>query len=288
VLFTILVVGAAVLATTLAARHSRTPHNAGASTGATSGGSQLIAAETAIRGQATSWINSEVGHAVVVACDPVMCADLASHGFPAGNLNVLQSTAPDPYGSQLVIATADIRSQFGTKLTSFYAPTVIASFGTGTARIDIRVIAADGGPAYAAALAKDLQARKSSGAALASNKHIAVSASAHTQLTSGQVDMRLLTALAFLAGQQPVRVIEFGGSAPGASPGVPLRWAYLAETDNAPGAKRSGYLQALVASIQRLRAPYVPLSFGTVHMSGGIVALRIRFGAPSPLGLLKT
>ena len=87
-----------------------------------------------------------MGRDVSVACDSVVCAGLAADGFPAGNLTVMKPAAPDPYGSVLVIATADVRSQFGSKLSSVYAPEVIASFGSGPNRIDVRVIAQSGRP----------------------------------------------------------------------------------------------------------------------------------------------
>ena len=46
----------------------------------------------------------------------------------------------DPLGSALVVATGPIRAHFGTRLASVYAPAVIASFGSRTARIDIRLV----------------------------------------------------------------------------------------------------------------------------------------------------
>jgi hypothetical protein len=49
-------------------------------------------------------------------------------------------TSTDPLGSDLVIATAAIRAQFGARLASVYAPAIIASFGSGNARIDIRLV----------------------------------------------------------------------------------------------------------------------------------------------------
>jgi hypothetical protein len=249
-------------------------------------GSGLIASASAVRAEAVSWITSQVGHDINLACDAVMCSDLAQHGFPAGNLNVLGPTAPDPYGSELLVATADIRSQF-SKLESFYAPTVIASFGAGTARIDVRVIAPDGGPAYARQLVLDLQTRKTSGTQLADNKNITLSSAARTQLLSGDVDIRLITSLAFLAGQQPVAVVAFASFAPGAGPGVPMRWAYLAESD--PAARDSGaaYLRSLIAFAQHLQPPYMPLSLTTAKLPDGQSVLRIAFAAPSPLGLLR-
>jgi hypothetical protein len=257
-----------------------------AHTASDAAGSGLIASESAVRGEAVSWITGQVGRDIAVACDAAMCSDLAQHGFPASNLNVLGPTAPDPYGSQVLIATADLRSQFGSKLGSFYAPTVIASFGTGPARIDVRVVAADGAVAYARQLARDLQTRKTSGAQLVGNKNIILTRAARAQLLSGDVDIRLITTLAFLAGQEPVGIVAFGSFAPGAAPGVPMRWAYLAEND--PAAHRIGpaYVQSLIAFAEGLRPPYVPLSLGTARLPGGQAVLKIAFPAPSPLGLL--
>jgi hypothetical protein len=268
----------------LAHRHSA---GSGGSDSADSG-TQLIAGEAIVRGEATTWITSQVGRDVLIACDAAMCADLAQHGFPAGNLSVLRPTSVDPYGSQLVIATASIRSLFGARLESTFAPMVIASFGTGAARIDVRIVAADGARAYSAALSADLQARKTAGAALVANKRVTVSPSARAQLVSGEIDTRVITAIAFAAGQEAVRILSFGGAASGASPAVPLRWAYLGADGPGPAPTRAAYLKSLLASIRALRTPYVPLNVATVLLAGGLAAVRIEFAAPSPLGLLKS
>jgi hypothetical protein len=257
-----------------------------ARTASDSSGGALIASESAVRTEAVTWITSQVGHDIAVACDSAMCADLAQHGFPAGDLNVLGQTAPDPYGSELVVATADLRSQFGAKLGSFFAPTVIASFGTGQARIDVRAVAADGAAAYDRQLAKDLQTRKTSAAQLVRNKNITLTPAARAQLLSGDVDIRLVTTLAFLAGQEPVSIVAFASFAPGAAPGVPMRWAYLAESDPAAHQSGAAYVRSLIAFARDLRPPYVPLTLTTARLPGGQTVLRVAFPAPSPLGLL--
>ncbi len=244
-------------------------------------GSQSIAAETVARNAAVAWVTSQVGSNIVVACDAVVCAELAQHNFPAGNLNVLQPAAPDPYGSVLVIATADIRSQFGGKLTRVYAPQVIASFGSGTNRIDIRVIAQQGPAAFRAALNADLATRQSLGTELLHNRAVTASPSVRAELSSGQVDERLLTTIAFLTHQQPVDIVAFGTDAPGASQGVPLRFAYLADSDAASHLTGSAYLQTLIALVHAQIPPYVPLSVGAVRLPGGQQVLRIVFAAPS-------
>jgi hypothetical protein len=276
---------ACAVAIAMAMRHSpalrahRTARNSG---------SQEISAEIAIRAGAAAWVAGQVGHNVEIACDSAMCSDLAQHGFPPGNLNVLQPTAPDPYGSELVIATASVRSQFGAKLATVYAPEVIASFGTGANRIDVRLVASDGPAAFAHALRADLLARKSSGAELLRNPKVGTSAVARAQLAAGQVDLRLVTTLAFIAGQEPLDIVDFGSIAPGAGPGVPLRFADLAETDPAARMTAAAYSRALLALVRAQQPPYVPLSVGLVRLNTGQTVLRIEFGAPSLLGLLSS
>jgi hypothetical protein len=270
----------------LGSRHR--PAAPGKTGGAPPPGTQALAAAAAIRGQAVLWVAAQVGHDVAVACDAVTCSSLAARGFPASNLTVLRPAAPDPYGSVLVIATAAVRSQFGSKLSSVYAPEVIASFGTGAARIDIRVVAPSGPAAFRTALAADLAARKSSGAELLRNSHITISPVARNQLASGLVDLRLLTTIAFLAGQHPVDIVGFGGVAAGADPGVPLRTAYLAESDAAARMTAGAYVRALEAVVHAQTQPYVPVSVVTAELAGGQHVLQIEFAAPSPLGLLHS
>ena len=249
-------------------------------------GTQRLATASVIRGQAVDWVAGQVGHDVSVACDHATCSALAARGF-ASNVTVLPPTAPDPYGSVLVIATADIRSQFGGKLAAVYAPQVIASFGTGSARIDVRVVAPLGPAAFRTALAADLAARKSSGAQLLRNPRITVSASARPLLAAGLIDSRLLTTMAFLAGQHPIDIVGFGAASPGGGP-VPLRSLYLAESDAAAHITGNGYMQALESVLRAQSPPYVPLSVRSVQFGGGTPVLQVLFPAPSPLGLLRS
>jgi hypothetical protein len=87
-----------------------------------------------------------------------MCAALAQRGIPAGNLLVLGPGSGDPLGSAVVVETAAVRNIFGERLASVYAPEVLARFGTGAARIEVRIVAPDGTAAYRRALAVDIRA----------------------------------------------------------------------------------------------------------------------------------
>ena len=262
-------------------------HGAATKTGGRPAGNP-VTRETAVRTAAVDWVTAQVGHDIAIACDQATCNDLAQHGFPAGNLNVLAPTAPDPYGSQLIIATASVRSQFGSKLADVFAPQVIASFGSGASRIDIRVIAPDGVAAFQASLRADLQARTASGRQLLANKQITASPAARVALRTGQVDQRLLTTLAFIAGSEPVDIVSFRTSGPGSSPGVPLRTADLAETDRASHLRGAAYLRELVAALRRQVPPYRPMTIQVVQLAHGVNVLQVEFGAPSPLGLLHS
>jgi len=274
---------AGVALITLGFRHS--PATKTGAARAPNSDTRQLATEAAVRTAAVTWVTGQVGRDIIIACDPVICSDLAQHGFPASNLNTLQPTAPDPYGSELVIATAGVRSQFGSKLADVYAPQVIASFGAGADKIDVRLIAPRGPAAFDAALRADLQASKSSGAQLLRNTKIQTSATARVQLAAGQVDSRLLTTIAFMAGQQPLDIVDFGSIAPGASPSVPLRFADLADFDQAAHLPGPAYQHALVTLAREAEPPYLPLYVGLVRLANGQTVVRIEFAAPSPAGL---
>jgi hypothetical protein len=212
-----------------------------------------------------------------------MCAALRAHGFPVGKLVVLGPASPDPVPSVLVVETATVRELFGSILAIAWAPAVLASFGSGTGAITIRVVAPHGAAAYQTSLNADLAARKPSGAALLSYSQITVSATARSQLVAGRVDSRLLLALALLAGSQPIDIVRFGNLGPGASPGVPLRFADLAESVPAAHMDRAAYVRAVWAVLSGVDARVRPARTVSGPVQGQAV-LRVEFTAPSPLG----
>jgi hypothetical protein len=240
-----------------------------------------LQAATAARTAAARWIAGQVSPSAIVACDPAMCAALQASGVAAGRLLVLGTSASDPLGSDLVVATPALRSQFGARLASVYAPAVIASFGSGAAAIDIRAVAADGTAAYDSALAGDRSARVAAGEQLIGNRRITMTAAAAAVLRAGQVDPRLLAMLAALAAQQPLRILAFGDPSPGASAAIPLRSVELAPA--AAGAQAAARLRTMLSFLQAQRSPFLPATAALVHQS----ALSVEYAAPSPLGLLS-
>jgi Tetratricopeptide repeat len=240
---------------------------------------------SAIAGQeAAAWVAGQVSHSTVVSCDPAMCSELETRGVPAGDLLMLGREGPradGPLGSDVVVATRAVRSEFGSRLAGVYAPLVLAAFGSGGARVEIRAVSAGGTAAYRDALAADLTARRQAGAELLRNPDISASASARGPLSDGSVDSRLLVTLAVLAGLRlahPLRIVSFGEPDPGASAEVPLRSAEIAGPASQP----------ILAFLRAQQAPYLAAVIRAIRLPGGQAAVRIGFASPSPLGLLAT
>jgi hypothetical protein len=256
-------------------------------------GSHVVSAETAaqtsarvplsqaaaVRAQAAAWAASQVSGGAIIACDPAMCSVLSQHGVPTGDLLVVGPGTSDPLGSGVVVATAAVRSLFGSRLTTVYAPDVLASFGSGSARIDIRVIAPEGATAYASALTADLRARQVAGGLLVGDLRLGLSSAAHAQLTAGAVDARLLMTLATAAGSESMRIEGFSDDGPGASAGMPLRQVTLsADTASA---------REILAFYRAQRAPFLPDRAVLAPGAAGRAVLTVQFAAPCPLGLFQ-
>ncbi len=256
----------------------RGPEQAASPPGNSGPASKALQVAAADRHQAAVWIAQQVASSVVVACDPEMCSELQNSGFPAGQLMELQPSAPDPLGSLLVVATPVIRNQFGTRLASVYAPQVIASFGSGAERVDVRYVAPDGTAAFESQLATDQKARIAAGEQLLTNKHVQASAAARQALMAGQVDPRLLVTLSALAHQMPLQLVAFVDPSPGVSSDVPLRGAEI-------GAATSAGLPAMVTFLSAQQSPYAPAVARITQVAKGQSVVTVRYDAPGPMGL---
>jgi hypothetical protein len=254
-----------------------------AAAGAAGAGPAGAGSAAAVRRETALWVTHQVSRGAIVACDPAMCSALQAQGVPAGSLLALGPGSGDPLDSNVVVATAAVRSQFGPRLASVYAPVVVASFGTGGARIEVRVVAPDGSAAYLSALRSDLVARRNAGSQLLLNKQISVAPQARRQLADGLVDSRLLMTLAVLARMHPLRIVAFSGGGPGASGGMPLP---VVEITGSGRDRSTGYLLPLMTFLQAQRPPFLAASVRTERLANGQTALRIVFADPGPLGLL--
>jgi hypothetical protein len=248
-------------------------------------GEAAIAGAAAARTAAAAWITRQVDPAAIIACDPQMCAVLQGSGIPAGRLLLLGAANAAPLGSDVIVSTAVVREEFGSRLTSVYAPVALATFGSGSAQVTVRVVAADGSAAYQRSLQADVSARRSAGAQLLRNPDVRVSPVGRRELAAGQVDTRLLSVIAALAAPYHLDIIGFGAPTAGASPAVPLRSADISVAPAGSG-QAAAMLNAAKRFLLAQQSPFRPADVTTVQLAGGQAALQIEFTAPSPLGLL--
>ena len=249
------------------------PADPAPSTPSTSSALQIAAAN---RAQAAAWIAQQMLPSVLIGCDPLMCQALEAANVSASRLSVVQPSAPDPLGVEVIVATPALQSQFGPRLATVYAPQVLASFGTGAQQIDIRYLAPGGTAAFDASLAPERSARIEAGQQLLSNKNVRASAQARGALLAGNVDPRLLITLGLLAHEMPVRLVLFTDPSPGAGFAVPLRGAEI-------GATGSAGLSAMLAFLNQ-QTTYQPSQYGKIRIASG-QAVTMRYDAPGPLGM---
>jgi len=237
------------------------------------------AAAAKAQAQAAAWIAGQVSSDAIVACDPVMCAALQADGVIADRLLPLgHGPAGPPSANVLAISSATV-----SQLADEYAPGVIASFGAGRTRVEVRAVAPGGAAAYESALRADLAARKSAGPQLLRNPHIQFTAPEAGQLRAGEVDSRLLTTLAALSSVYSFRVTAFGDASPGAQ--VLFREVTITAGRTEDEAAQLGAARSLVTA---QAPPYLPAHATIIHLTSGQAALSVEFAAPSPLGLLTT
>jgi hypothetical protein len=234
---------------------------------------------------AASWVDQQISHGAIVACDQAMCDALTAHGFPGRHLKLIRPGAPYPVHAQIVVETPVVRAQFGGR-SARAAPAVLTSIGTGSTAISIRVVAPEGAAAYKAELKADMRMSRSDSSGLLTSSQVTISSVARKQLRSGRVDARLVVILTAVASTHPIHILGFGTAFPGASPGVPLRTAFLAQNDPAAGLSPPDYLRFLLTTLDAQQGVYQPQTARVVYHGGGKKVFEIGFSAPSPLKLL--
>jgi hypothetical protein len=240
----------------------------------------------AIRNIAAHWVAAQVSRTATVSCDRMMCQALQRAGFPAALLIELRRGNADPRHTAVLVDTAAVRNMTGDRLVLADAPAVIASFGSGSMRIDVRVIAHQGAASYLAQLKADVAARKQAGAQLLQSPTVTMSPEARSQLSAGEVDSRLIVVITGLAAQQPVTIEAFGDLGPGATRGIPMRAVALAPSAGKGMPSAAAGIRSMLAFL------HAQTNYGGTQLrvvrAGGRNVLSVQFMAPSPLGLFNS
>ena len=195
---------------------------------------------------------------------------------------VLKPGGGEPLRSHVIVVTPTVTKMVGTEFLTADAPATIASFGSGSRQVSVRVIYPQGAAAYAAALRQDIAQRKANEVTLLENQRVTARPAARRQLQGGQVDSRLLLTLGQLASQQRLSIVTFGDRGPGASPGVPLRSADLAVTGDAAARARQ-----MASFAHQLKDFFASARIRAVRLANGQEVVQVAFAAPSPFEVLN-
>jgi hypothetical protein len=234
----------------------------------------LAKAET----EAATWIAGQVSRGAAIGCDPAVCPALQAGGISASRLVPLGAGLSGVRQAAVIAVPATV----SPRVVDQVAPGLVAAFGSGGSRVEVRAVVPGGAAAYQAAWRSDLSARKSAGAQLLGNPRLRFAPGDATLLRAGKVDARVLATLAALSSQFKLRVAAFTDAAPGAEPlfrGVVL-------TGIVSAGKGAASFPAALALVDAQRGPYVPVTAVVTTQGGARPALSLQFAAPNPLGLL--
>ena len=244
-----------------------------------------IRAAVAARTAAAGRIAGQVSADAIVSCDPQMCALLQARGIPAAKLLPLGGRNPAPLGSDLIVSTAAVRSEFGARLGSVYAPVVLASFGTGSAQTAVRVVAADG--------ARRVPAQPQDRRGRAGLSGLPAGAEPPAAFLGPRPPGPGRRPGRFPAADRLRRAGHHarGGRGRFPRPGHRGQRGHAA-ADRGHRARPAGdprapnTIGALASYLQAQLFPYRPAHITVVRLASGRPVLRVEYGAPSPLGLL--
>lgn len=241
--------------------------------------------------QAQAWVTDNVDRDQRLLIDDVFWVDFVEAGFPRQNTVWYYKADTDPAVSRLapngwrdydyVVVTQALRR------TVYSVPTVddavangtrVAVFGSGENEVEIYRVEAQGADAYATQADADRTARIAAGRELLTNPNLDLSDDAATALRDGQVDSRIVTLLALLAGNHQLSVTGFP-TVFGEQGQIPARTVSIGSVDGQPVDGQAG--RALETEIKDQVRTFEPEE---VDLQGG--DLIARYGLADDVGLL--
>lgn len=244
---------------------------------------------------AEAWIDGNVARDNRIIVDDALWVDLYKDGFPRSNVVWYYKLDTDPAVRALaprgwrdydyIVSTNSVRTApnvSGPARTAVANSTVVATFGTGASRVEVRKINSDGSAQAAKDAAKEKTDRAQAGGQLAKNRGLALSAQARGLLQAGDVDPRLQVTLATIAAQHRLSIADFPAAAGQQNTGEPRRTVSIAAIDG-----RS--LTGAKAAVQEVRAFFTgqPALYKPASITSTSDQLRITYPWPTPTGLLN-
>jgi hypothetical protein len=242
----------------------------------------VVADAAAPLASACDWVLDNLDRGDRVIVDDALWVELVEHGLAPSLLAGYGAVGAGPswrsYG--YIVSTPALRDAGASpELARAVDDSLeIASVGEGDDRIEVRRIGADSdADAPTSQLATEGEARAAAGRALAANPAIDAPPAARSQLRAGEVDERLTTVLATLAGGHR---LEIGGfvALPGEDvAGTPVRTVELASIDGRPIAARDPAVAEVVAFLGNQLPEFRPHQVSVEDRTSDEPRLRITF-----------
>jgi 4-amino-4-deoxy-L-arabinose transferase-like glycosyltransferase len=220
--------------------------------------------------QAQDWVVDNVPTDYRLIVDDAIWVDLIQAGFPRENVIWHYKPDTDPAVARLapqgwrdydyVVSTESLR-RFSAGPESvldqaFANSLVVASFGSGVQRVDVRRVASDGVDAAREREAERTQRWADAGSALARNPALQLAPGARDLLTGGRVDSRLLVALAGATATHEIAVADFPAQPGESEESLPRRSMLIDAVDGRRLDEAGAQVEELVRYLQQQTGPY--------------------------------
>jgi hypothetical protein len=230
---------------------------------------------------ACDWVVDNLSDGDRVIVDDAIWVDLVEDGLApqalAGYGAV--SAGPDWRSYRYIVSTPALRHAGAPPevARAVRSSLEIASVGEGDERVEVRRIVTSGAEAPTGQAATRNGARAVAGQALAANPGIEAPPAAVSQLRAGEVDERLTTVLATLAGAHRLEIGAFVALPGEDVAGTPMRTVELAAIDGRPIAAGDPAVVEVVAFLGNQLSEFRPHQVSLVGRTSGEPRLRITF-----------
>lgn len=245
-----------------------------------------VDAGASARTAAARWIATEVRRGTKMACEKAMCAELRSSGVSASDLVELAGDSTQLGDAQLVISSRGVRKRFGPALDFTTAPDVLGIFGDGDTRVEVRQRSTYHRATHDKIKARERKTRQKAGLQLLDLPHVHTSSNAMHDLADGEVDNRLVYALARLAHAHTINVTSFGGRGPFTGIDIPERSADIDQIDGGAAIDDNPVMASALRIVRAQHGAYRLSGTRLIASGADGGVLRLSVTAPTPDGLL--
>jgi hypothetical protein len=245
---------------------------------------------------AINWITANLGPKASVLAPATVGQGLGNAHFDTSRVVTYDggsATVPDWHCCNVLLATApdgqDVQDALPPQLQAAYdSSRPIATFDENGTRVELRQVLNGTPSAVGTGIETEHSELVAAGKDIIASKRIELSPAAKAELTAGEVDSRVILALAAIAQRHLVSVADFPNDAAGTAAGAAARQLVIDALDGKPLATGSAAVTDTTSVFNAEVAPYRPMSLELIDAQVGATApdLVMTFDAPGPLGLV--